>query len=109
MKATRFSVLILIVAFASGCVGRQYTLPQPQVDMAKYDNLGPSSQTATGIHLFGIIPIQLNNKVERATNAAIAAKGGDALTNVTVRERWYWAWVLNIYKVDVEGTVVRRK
>ncbi len=92
-----------------GCVGHYYKMPTPPVDLTKYEVVAEGEETATGIMLFQLIPIQQNSKVARATQALMEAYGGDAVTNVQVRERWFWAWVLNGYKTDVRATVLRRK
>jgi hypothetical protein len=106
LKKILASVLLLTL---SACSGQYYKLKQPEFNKSQYQDLGVASQTTTGIHLFGFIPIQLNDKLERAMNSAISSKGGDSMTNVEVRERWYWAYVLNIYKMDVTGTVLKKK
>lgn len=103
-----FKITLCLIA-VSACSGNYYKMPLPEVDKSKYENLGTATSTATGISLFGFIPIQLNNKIERATQSAITSKGGDMITDVTVRERWYWAYVLNMYKVDLTGTVLKKK
>lgn len=97
------------MAFLAGCSGHYYQLPTPAYDQSKYEVVGSGTQTATGVMLFGFIPISLNSKIERATQRLISDQGGDAITNVSVRERWFWAYILNGYKVDVEGTVLRSK
>jgi len=104
-----YIVSMLCLGSFYGCSGNYYTLKQPSYNQSQYSEIGTATETATGISLFGVIPIQLNNKVERAMNAAIASKGGDAMTDVQIRERWYWAYVLNLYKVDVTGTVLKKK
>ena len=100
---------LMIVALLAGCTGQYYKIPTPPVDLTKYEVVGKGSETATGIMLFNFIPIQENNKIERATQTLIAAHGGDSVTDVTVRERWFWAYVLNGYRTDVEATVLRRR
>lgn len=108
MKRLVMSVALATGLLLSGCAGNYYRLRTPDAAPGQYENLGPVQLSATGIHLFGFIPINLNNKIERVMDTGIASKGGDVMTNVVVRERWYWAWVLNIYKVDIEGDVLRR-
>lgn len=103
------SLALATVLLFAGCSGHYYRVPGPEVNPQQYQNLGPVSQTATGIHLFGIIPIMLTDKTERAVEHAIAQKGGDAITNLQVRERWYWAYVLNIYKIDISGDVLKKR
>lgn len=100
---------VLSLTLLTGCTGQYYKIPTPPVDLSKYEVVGSGSETATGIMLFNLIPIQQNNKVERATQYLMSTYGGDAVTDVTVRERWFWAWVLNGYKTDVQATVLRLK
>jgi hypothetical protein len=100
---------IIALAFLTGCAGQYYKIPTPPVDLSKYEVVGTGSQTATGLMLLGFIPIQQNNKIERATKHLIAAHRGDLVTDITVRERWFWAWILNGYKAEVHGTVLRQK
>ncbi len=59
--------------------------------------------------LFGFIPIQQNNRVQRAVDYLPRQHGGDELVNITIRDRWFWAYVLNGYKTSVRGTVVKKK
>ncbi|MCP1446625.1 hypothetical protein J3D54_005757 [Pseudomonas sp. GGS8] len=57
----------------------------------------------------GVIPIQQNNRFIRAQDAAIKAKGGDAMINTQVQENWFWAWVLTGYTTKISGDVVKLK
>lgn len=101
--------LAVFLVSLGGCTGHYYKVPSPEFDSSKYEVLERGTETATGIMLFGFIPIRQNNKIKRATDALIKSKGGDTITDVSIRERWFWAYVLNGYKVDVEGTVLKRK
>lgn len=80
-----------------------------QLDSSQYTVIGHSEATATGIMLFGVIPIQQNSRFVRAQTAAIKAKGGDALINTQIQENWFWAWVLSGYITKVSGDVVKLK
>ena len=59
--------------------------------------------------LLQLIPIGQNDKIERAMQLLMQEKGGDALTDVTIRESWFWAYVLNGYSVKVEAKVLKKK
>ncbi len=80
-----------------------------QYDASQYTVLGHSEASATGIMLLGVIPIGQNNRFVRAQDAAIKAKGGDALINTQVQEKWFWAWVLNGYTTKISGDVIKLK
>jgi ABC-type uncharacterized transport system auxiliary subunit len=89
----------------AGCTGTP--MKTQQYDKSQYTVIGHSEGKATGLMLFGFIPIQQNDRFVRAQNAAVQAKGGDALINTQVQENWFWAWVLSGYTTTVSGDVVR--
>lgn len=91
----------------AGCTGTP--MKTQNLEPGQYEVIGKGSGTATGIHLFGVIPIGLNDRFPRAQQLAIDSKHGDALINVQVQEDWYWAYVLNGYKTTVSGDVVKLK
>jgi len=97
----------LIGAVLAGCTGTP--MNTKQYDSSQYTVIGHSEATATGLLLFGVIPIQQNNRFVRAQTAAIKAKGGDAMINTQVQENWFWAWVLTGYTTKISGDVVKLK
>ena len=107
-------IILKVVCFAtvlmlSACSGRFYTIPTAEYDKSEYTVVATDSVTSTGIHLFGCIPINLNNKFERAVEQLKTRNGGDAVTDISVQERWFWAYVLNGYKTQVNATVLKKK
>jgi hypothetical protein len=72
-------------------------------------SLGPTEATSTGIMLFGFIPINQNKRFENAMAEAARKAGGTRLTDVTISERWFWAFVLDGFIFKVEGTAVGNK
>ena len=46
---------------------------------------------------------------QRAMTRMMQEKGGDALADVTIRESWFWAYVLNGYSVKIEGKVLKKR
>ncbi len=102
------SVVAVILA-TTACTGTPYRMAQVELDPAKYEVVGEGEIETTGIMLFGVIPIQQNNRVQRAVDYLLKQHGGDELVNITIRDRWFWAYVLNGYKTSVRGTVVRKK
>lgn len=103
-KVVASAVLGLTLA---GCTGT--AIKSPHYDSNQYTVLGHSEASATGLMLFGLIPIRQNNRFVRAQNAAIQAKGGDAMINTQVQENWFWAWVLSGYTTTISGDVVKLK
>ena len=97
----------LLGAVLAGCTGTP--MNTQHYDSNQYTVIGHSEATATGLLLFGVIPIQQNNRFVRAQTAAIKAKGGDAMINTQVQENWFWAWVLTGYTTKISGDVVKLK
>ncbi|MCD5996616.1 hypothetical protein KDX38_23765 [Pseudomonas sp. CDFA 602] len=103
-KVAATAVFGLILA---GCTGAP--IKSPHYDSSQYTVLGHSEASATGLMLFGVIPIRQNSRFVRAQNAAIQAKGGDAMINTEIQEKWFWAWVLSGYTTRISGDVMKLK
>jgi len=59
--------------------------------------------------VFQFIPVNQNDRFVDAYRQGLAQSGGARLVDVTVTERWFWAWVLNGYIFHVKGTGVIAK
>jgi hypothetical protein len=96
----------LIIA-ASGCVSQPLKFPSA-ADLSKgYTVVGEAEGQATGLMLFGVIPIGQNERFVKAYDAAVKSKGADALIDVTIQENWFWAYVLDGYSTKVTGTAIK--
>ncbi|MGC6372433.1 hypothetical protein [Pseudomonas sp. K2I15] len=104
---SKIAASLLLALAVSGCTGT--AMKTQQLDSSQYTVIGHSEATATGMLLFGVIPIKQNDRFVRAQTAAIQAKGGDALINTQIQENWFWAWVLTGYTTKVSGDVVKLK
>ena len=100
---------IALVAASSGCTGIPYKMATVEPDLSKYEVMGPATGHGRGFMILNIIPVNQNNKIERAIESAIQSKGGDEMIDISVQESWFWAYVLNSYAVDVTGTVIKKK
>ena len=108
MKRAR---VMLLVAFLSGCVSEPVNVaPAPP---ARFEKLGPAHGEACGslgIVATGyyVIPIKLNDRVERAYDRAVASvPGATALIDVTYAEDWFW-WVIGTARcVKLSGEAIR--
>ena len=101
--------LLGLVASTLGCTGIPYKMATVEPDLSKYEVLGPASARGRGFMILNIIPVGQNNKIEHAVEKAIQSKGGDEMIDISVQESWFWAYVLNSYAVDVEGTILKKK
>lgn len=102
-------VLLLSALLVSGCVSVPVNMGTPanQIEGKDYEVLGEGEGSSTGIMLFNIIPINQNDRFQKAYEAAILSKGGDRLINPTIEERWFWGYILNGYIFKVKGTVIK--
>lgn len=104
---SKVAASLLVVAALAGCTGTP--MKTQQLDASQYTVIGHSEATATGLLIAGFIPVRQNNRFIRAQDAAIKAKGGDAMINTQIQENWFWAWVLTGYTTKVSGDVVKLK
>jgi len=52
----------------------------------------------------GVIPINVNDRAERAYKQALEQAGGaSGLTDTKVTDRWYWIYIGELFCTDVEG------
>ena len=79
-------IIVFILLGVTGCSGKTYRFAEVDLDPEKYEILGEGKETATGIMLFGFIPIQHNDKIARAMEKIKEPFGGDELVNITIRE-----------------------
>ena len=102
----RIVLVCVLLVFVAACSSAPLKIP---TDMASsgYDVLGEGEGSSTGIMLFNIIPIGQNDRFQEAYHKAVISKGGDALLNPEISERWFWAYVLNGYTTTVKGTVIK--
>jgi hypothetical protein len=70
---------------------------------------GRVEATTSGFLLLSLIPIGQNTRFERAVEQLKQKAGADRITDVVVRESWYWCGVGELFVFTVEGTAVRKK
>ena len=102
----RILLACVLLVFVTGCSSTPLKIPTDMVSSG-YDVLGEGEGSSTGIMLFNIIPIGQNDRFQAAYHNAVISKGGDALLNPEISERWFWAYVLNGYITTVKGTVIK--
>lgn len=101
----RSAVLVALAAVWAGCSGPLVKIaPEPP---ARYEVTAAGRGSACGFSLFGIIPIGTNSRAQRAYDVALKASGGAGLTDVKVTERWYYAYVGEVFCTDIEGSGYR--
>lgn len=97
----------LLIATAA-CHSTQVKIPTAPVGPNER-SLGPTEGNSVGMLLFQFIPINQNERFEKAYNQAVQKAGATRLTDVTISERWWWGYALNGYVFKVQGTAVTNK
>jgi hypothetical protein len=98
----------LLLVTTAACHSTQVKIPTAPVGPNE-KALGPTEGSSAGLMLFQVIPINQNTRFEKAYQQAVQKAGGSRLTDVTISERWFWAYVLNGYVFKVQGTAVGNK
>jgi hypothetical protein len=96
-----------LLAFTA-CQSAPLTIPTRPVGPNE-QVIGPAEGSSTGLMLLEFIPINQNQRFVRAYENALASSGGTRLVDITIQERWFWAYILNGYKFKVTGTAVAEK
>ena len=108
MGKIRFFFLFFAILIFTACHSAPLQIPT-QPPGPDEEVLGMASGSSTGIMLFQFIPIKQNDRFKEAYNQALQNSGGTRLVNPTIKERWFWAWVLNGYIFNISGTAVKKK
>lgn len=96
----------LLLLTTVGCHSTQLRIPSEPVGPNER-SLGTSEGHSGGFLLFGVIPINQNDRFQSALNTATLKSGGVRLTNIVISERWFWTPVGNgfVFKVQGDGVV----
>lgn len=102
------SLLITVISLLMvGCAGKPILFQS--VPPQKYENVKDKgreiSASASGFQLLLLIPIDINDRHERAYQLLRAQAGNDYLTNVRIEESWTYAFVGTSYKTTLKATV----
>jgi hypothetical protein len=108
MKMACVALGLFLLMTTAACQSAQVKLPSASIGPNE-KSLGQTKGSSTGIMLLGVIPIGQNTRFEDAYREAVQKAGATRLTDVTISEQWFWAWVLNGYTFTVQGTAVGNK
>ena len=93
----------------AGCVGAPVTFPE--VDNKTVAQTGGRTiQAGTcGFQLLLLIPIGINDRAERAYAELREQAGSDVITEVYVREKWFYGFVGTGYCTQMSAKAYRRE
>ena len=92
-NVVRLAPCMIAGLLLAGCVGTPVTFPQ--VDEAVIDKSRGRTvrSSACGFQLLLLIPININDRAERAYAELREQAGTDILADVQVREKWFYGFV----------------
>ena len=99
---------VLLLLTVTACNSVPLSIPTGPIGPNE-KKMGVGEGTARGLMIMGFIPVNQNERFVEAYQNALAQSGGSRLTDITVSESWFWAWVLNGYTFKVQGTGVAPK
>ena len=96
----------LVVALLAGCSSAAVKIaPRPPATPAL---LGVTHGSACGVLVFNVIPVGVNDRVEKAHQEAQLANGMRSVTDVKVTERWYLVPLFGtVLCTDIEETAIQ--
>lgn len=101
-----FVLVTLFYAFLTGCSSTDIRVVSAPPE--KPTKLGPTQGTASGVLFFGVIPIGINSRTERAYKDALKnVPGSTALTDVTLDELWLYFGIALFQQVTITGEAVK--
>lgn len=99
MNLLKIIIATGVVVLLVGCSGKPIVMKS--VNPALYENVKNQgryiSGSASGFQLLLLIPIEINDRHERAYNLLLSQAGGDVITNICIEESWTYALVGTIY------------
>ncbi|MDD2651682.1 MAG: hypothetical protein PHX44_01365 [Sulfurimonas sp.] len=115
MKTPRYIISSLLIGAVSllvvGCAGKPISFKS--VPPQKYENVKDKgreiSASASGFQLLLFIPIDINDRHERAYQLLKAQAGDGYMTNIRIEESWTYAFVGTSYKTTLKATLYPRE
>ena len=111
MQRAIYTIVIMIsFLLLVGCSSQVLKIDSPDKDRP-YKEVGYVTGRASGILIFGLIPVNQNSRMTSAYNIAYnQAKSyyhADALTNVNISEKWFNFVVFMKFIVTVKGDAIK--
>ncbi len=101
------SVLLLCLFTLSACAGQPITLgvEQSELNLSKIDfSKGREiTSSASGFQLLLLIPIQINNRHDRAYQSLRNQARGQYITDIKIQESWVYGFVGNVYTTTIKA------
>lgn len=109
------AIILIAIFFITGCAGKpimvgavnqQGGLDNLNIDLTRGRSL---SASASGFQLLLFIPININDRQERAYQILRGQAGNEYITAVKIQESWTYAFVGTVYTTTLEAMAYPRK
>lgn len=102
----QFGILAIAAAIA-GCAGTPVALGNRSSDAKPVGSERTLTSKACGFQLLLVIPIGVNDRLDRAYQQLQGQAGGDYVTDVKIQESWTYAFVGTNYCTTLQARAIR--
>ena len=104
MKLGILAGIVALASIGSGCVGTSVHLADAPIAKLNLSRGHLVTGRASSLHLFGFIPLGVNDRQARAYERLQANAGADCLTDIKVRDTWCWIVIGEKYGTFLTAT-----
>ena len=97
----------LLAATLAGCAGIPTPVGSKVAGNIPVGNAREVSGSACGFQLLLFIPININDRLQRANNELNAAAAGDFVTDVQIQESWSYAFVGTTHCTTLKAKAIK--
>lgn len=102
IRISAFLVVIVILAsFGFGCTGDKVQFADAPIDKLDLSQGRKVTGRASGLHLFGVIPIGVNERQSRAYERMKGEAGNDYVTDIKIQDVWKFVFIGQKYNTTV--------
>jgi hypothetical protein len=109
MNMKKMTVLLFVfAALIAGCASTPMKMPTPPPDYPTACKvLGEGEGSSSGVLIFDLIPVGINQRFENAYHDAVNPLGGTHLVDAVVKEYWYYVYIGIYHRTEVKGKVIK--
>ncbi len=96
--------IAIIASICSGCAGTKVHFADAPLDKLDLSRGYKVTGRASGLHLFGLIPIGVNNRQVRAYEMLKEEAGDDYITNIRIQDSWKFVVIGEKYGTTLTAT-----
>jgi hypothetical protein len=113
LKGIKIFAFCMALVFIIGCAGNpiRFGANGPNFDRTNVDYSKGREITASagGFQLLLLIPININNRHERAYQQLLGMAGRDYITDIKIEESWTYALVGTVYTTTIKAMAYPHK